>query len=598
MKGSESPVDGFKRAVTGAMRSLAAQPDLEVIFSTEAPTLKDKKARLPLPSRLLSADEVAAVRGTGDAYALRLAYHDEHLDEDIKPTAGNAAAIYEVVEQARVEAIGALVMPGVKDNLAAVLGARCKAHGLGEVKERTDATLLDVLSLMVRERLTGEAPPQIATRAVDLWRGVVEAKVGRELDRLKGRIGDQRSYGELTRAIISGLDLADERADEPEGDDEKTKDSEPVELEKESRTEDTASELEADQPRGQDSRDALELKRPHRPDLSFGDVERSDYRVFTTQFDETVGAEKLCTAEELTRLRNFLDQTLAPVQGVVARLANKLQRFLMAQQNSSWDFDLEEGVLDSARLSRVVVDPVHPLSFKTEREADFRDTVVTLLLDNSGSMRGRPIMIAAMCADILSRTLERCAVKVEILGFTTRTWKGGSSRERWVNAGKTAHPGRLNDLRHIIYKSADAPTRRTKRNLGLMIREGLLKENIDGEALIWAHGRLVARPEARRILMVISDGAPADDSTLSVNATNYLDRHLRQVIAEIENKSSVQLVAIGIGHDVTRYYRRAVTILDAEQLGGAMTEQLISLFAPDIVDRKLCGLAHSGRLAA
>ncbi len=327
-----------------------------------------------------------------------------------------------------------------------------------------------------------------------------------------------------------------------------------------------------------DTRRRKEGKRPWRPELPFSDVERWDYKVFTAQFDETVDAEDLCDSDELTRLRNFLDQQLQAMQGVVARLANKLQRLLMAKQNRTWDFDLEEGLLDTARLSRVVIDPMSPLSFKMERDMDFRDTVVTLLLDNSGSMRGRPIMVAAMCADILARTLERCAVKVEVLGFTTRAWKGGNARERWLNEGKPAQPGRLNDLRHIIYKAADVPGRRTRKNLGLMMREGLLKENIDGEALIWAHSRLIARPESRRILMVISDGAPVDDSTLSVNAGNYLDKHLRQVIGEIETKSNVELVAIGIGHDVTRYYRRAVTILDAEQLAGAMTDQLIDLF--------------------
>ncbi len=409
----------------------------------------------------------------------------------------------------------------------------------------------------------------------------------------------------MTRAILSGLELADEYVEEPEGDEETPEDSnqdasdseqeaesqesEPSQLETDAKDssetgEDETVDMKADLS-DQDSQETREGKRPMRPYLPFADADRWDYKVFTSQFDEIVNAEDLCDAEELTRLRNFLDQQLAPMQGLVARLANKLQRLLMAQQNRSWDFDLEEGILDSARLSRIVVDPMHPLSFKMEREMDFRDTVVSLLLDNSGSMRGRPIMVAAMCADILARTLERCAVKVEVLGFTTRAWKGGNARERWLNEGKPAHPGRLNDLRHIVYKSADVPGRRTRRNLGLMMREGLLKENIDGEALIWAHSRLIARPESRRILMVISDGAPVDDSTLSVNAGNYLDKHLRQVIAEIETKSPVELVAIGIGHDVTRYYKRAVTILDAEQLGGAMTDQLIELFAANLSER-------------
>ena len=596
---NENPSDPFKRAVAVAVRSIAGEPDLEVTFSPEAPMLRGKKARLPLPSRSLPAEEVAAVRGAGDGYALKLAYHEDGIDREMKPMGGDASAIFDAAEQARVEAIGALAMPGVKQNLAAILAMRCKAHGLGDVKEQIQAPLTDVLGLMVRERLTGEPPPAIAKRAVDLWRPFVEAKVGLDLDKLKDKIRDQRSFAKLTRSILTGLELAEEYVDEPEGEEEtpeetsqdqsdsddqsEGEENEPSQVETDQKEtsetgEDDTVDVKADMS-DQDSQETREGKRPMRPDLPFSDVERWDYKVFTSQLDEVVNAEDLCDAEELTRLRNFLDQQLAPVQGLVARLANKLQRLLMAQQNRSWDFDLEEGILDTARLSRVVIDPMHPLSFKMEREMDFRDTVVTLLLDNSGSMRGRPIMVAAMCADILSRTLERCAVKVEVLGFTTRAWKGGQSRERWLADGKPAHPGRLNDLRHIIYKAADVPGRRTRRNLGLMMREGLLKENIDGEALIWAHGRLMARPESRRILMVISDGAPVDDSTLSVNAGNYLDKHLRQVIAEIETKSPVELVAIGIGHDVTRYYRRAVTILDAEELGGAMTEQLIDLFA-------------------
>jgi cobaltochelatase CobT len=596
---TENPTDPFKRAVAGAVRSLAGDAELDVSFAPEQPSLRGKKVKLPLPSRALPAEEVAAVRGAGDAYALKLAHHNDALDKELKPLGGDAGAIYDAAEQARVEAIGANAMAGVKDNLAAILAMRCKAHGLGDVKEQIQAPLVDVIGLMVRERLTGEPPPKIARRAVDLWRPFVEAKAGVDLDKLKDAIVDQRAFGKLTRAILTDLELAEEFVDEPDGDDEQKDDTTQEQNESDDQSEseereessveteekdsseageDNTIEIKADST-DEEAQETKEGKRPMRPDLPFSDVERWDYKPYTKQFDETVNAEDLCDAEELSRLRNFLDQQLAPVQGLVARLANKLQRLLMAQQNRSWEFDLEEGLLDSARLTRVVIDPMHPLSFKMEHETDFRDTVVTLLLDNSGSMRGRPIMVAAMCADILSRTLERCAVKVEILGFTTRAWKGGNSRERWLADGKPANPGRLNDLRHIVYKGADVPGRRTRKNLGLMMREGLLKENIDGEALIWAHGRLMARPESRRILMVISDGAPVDDSTLSINAGNYLDKHLRQVIEEIETKSPVELVAIGIGHDVTRYYKRAVTILDAEQLGGAMTSQLISLFA-------------------
>ena len=413
---------------------------------------------------------------------------------------------------------------------------------------------------------------------------------------------DQKTFAKLTRTILKDLELSEDFANETEsegsdesGEPESEDGDENAEVSAESELsdaemsqpdseegEETATETQAEETaEPSDSQETDEGMKPWRPEQPFSHQNEWDYRVFTTQFDETVAATDLCDPDELTRLRNFLDQQLLAMQGVVARLANKLQRLLMAQQNRSWEFDIEEGLLDTARLPRIVIDPMFPLSFKREKEMVFRDTVVTLLLDNSGSMRGRPIMVAAMCADILARTLERCAVKTEILGFTTRAWKGGQSREKWIADGKPPHPGRLNDLRHIIYKAADEPWRRARRNLGLMMREGLLKENIDGEALMWAHNRTVARPEQRRILMVISDGAPVDDSTLSVNAGNYLERHLRNVIEDIEARSPVELVAIGIGHDVTRYYRRAVTIVDAEQLGGAMTDQLISLFVEE-----------------
>jgi len=605
---AENPVEPFKRAVGCAVRSLAGEPELEVTFSTEPPALKGLKARLPLPSRNLPPGEVAIVRGAGDAHALRLAYHEDKLHSQLRPSGPEAAALFEAAEQARVEAIGALAMQGVKENLSANLEARLVARGLGKAHDRSEASLADVLGLLVREKLTGEAPPHAVETAVALWRSHIEEKAGTDLARLEGALRDQKSFAKVTRAILRDLDMGDDLAEdaeedggendgEPEpqddeggeGSDSETAeqaamDAELTDAEGEA-DDDSAIEIDADKtsemPEAENPEDGM---RPMRPELPFSNQDQWGYRVYTAQFDETVSAEDLCDPDELTRLRNFLDQQLQAVQGLVSRLANKLQRLLLARQTRSWDYDLEEGILDTARLCRVIIDPMHPLSFKMERDTDFRDTVVTLLLDNSGSMRGRPIMVAAMCADILARTLERCAVKVEILGFTTRAWKGGQSREKWIAENKPPQPGRLNDLRHIVYKSADMPWRRARRNLGLMMREGLLKENIDGEALMWAHNRLIARSEQRRILMVISDGAPVDDSTLSVNAGNYLERHLRQVIDEIEGKSPVELTAIGIGHDVTRYYRRAVTIVDAEQLGGAMTDQLISLFEEDARD--------------
>lgn len=596
---NESPAEPFKRAVGTAVRALAGEPELEVNFSAEPPSLKGGKARLPLPSRNLPPNEVAIVRGAGDAYALRRAYHEDKIHDKYRPQSADAAAIFEAAEQARVEAIGALAMKGVAQNLSAGVEARVNQRGLAKARTRAEAPIADIVGLLVREKLTGEPPPENAKNAVDLWRPFIE-EAAKDFARLGDVLRDQKAFAKLTRTILKDLNFSEDNAADAEdnsddsgegdpesqegGDSEESSEQAEAELSDAEGEEGDESTTEMRTEQSEEMSDAQEPEegtRPWRPELPFSDQDQWGYHIHTTQFDEIIEAPDLCDAEELTRLRNFLDQQLQAMQGVVSRLANKLQRLLMAQQNCSWEFDLEEGLLDTSRLTRIIMDPMYPLSFKYEKDMTFRDTVVTLLLDNSGSMRGRPIMVAAMCADILARTLERCAVKTEILGFTTRAWKGGQSREKWIADGKPPHPGRLNDLRHIVYKAADEPWRRARKNLGLMMREGLLKENIDGEALMWAHNRIVSRPEQRKILMVISDGAPVDDSTLSVNAGNYLERHLRHVIDDIEGKSDVELTAIGIGHDVTRYYRRAVTIVDAEQLGGAMTEQLISLFAEE-----------------
>ena len=603
--GKEDTADPFKRALIAAMKTIAGEPELNVTFGTEAPGLAGKRAKLPQIPSDMPAHEVAIARGLADAYALRLANHDDGVHSRYMPEGRNARAVFEAVEQARVEAIGARLMPGMRQNLNAVTEDRY-AKKL-QTQQANKPPIEEALSLLLRERLTGDPPPENAKPIVELWRDVIEDKAGGKLDALKDLLDDQQAFAKLSRDVIASLDMGDELGEDPDdaNNEEENRDEEPEEGDAENSEERTESQAEsaeseeAEEGEG-DADDAMqdmaeidseqvpddsegeeepEGEEPFRPQLPFNNQPGADfYKVYTTQFDETIAAEDLCDSDELTRLRNYLDKQLASLQGVVARLANRLQRKLMAQQNRSWDFDLEEGLLDVSRLSRVLIDPLHALSFKAEKDTDFRDTVVTLLIDNSGSMRGRPITVAATCADVLARTLERCGVKVEILGFTTRAWKGGQARENWLANGKTATPGRLNDLRHIIYKSADMPWRRARRNLGLMMREGLLKENIDGEALIWAHNRLLARPEQRRIMMVISDGAPVDDSTLSVNSGNYLERHLRQVIGEIEGRSPVELIAIGIGHDVTRYYQRAVTIVDAEELGGAMTEKLAELF--------------------
>ncbi len=601
----ESPAETFKRALAHAARSLAEQPDLEVVFSGDGPNLTGHRAVLPHPPRELSGPETMRIRGLADQMALRVAHHNDKVHARAKPKSVEGAAVYEALEQARIEAIGANALVGVKENLGAVLEHAAQRKGLARVFDPAAAPMADIVSLMVRERLTGEPPPPSAKALVDAFRAEVEAKAGGDLDRLTGAVEDQKAFARIARSVIRDLDMGDDLSDAPdqdaeeeddpdgegegsddgEGETDDTPQSASLDDREKSRSEsedsesDTAeAEEDPDAEASEDELDVDEGDKPARPNAKDGGRPEPAYKVFTAVHDEIIAAEELCDPEELTRLRAYLDQQLASLSNVVSRLANRLQRKLLAQQNRSWTFDLEEGILDVARLTRVIVDPTAPLSFKQEEDTEFRDTVVSLLIDNSGSMRGRPIMVAAVCADILARTLERCGVKVEILGFTTRAWKGGASRDDWLKAGKPPMPGRLNDLRHIIYKSADAPWRRARKNLGLMMREGLLKENIDGEALMWAHQRLIGRTEVRRILMVISDGAPVDDSTLSVNSGHYLERHLRRVIAEIEAKSPAELIAIGIGHDVTRYYRRAVTIVDVEQLAGVITEQLAALF--------------------
>ncbi|TIQ92565.1 MAG: cobaltochelatase subunit CobT, partial [Mesorhizobium sp.] len=557
-----SEADSFKRAVTVCMRAIAGDKDLEVGFAKDRPALAGSRARLPeLPKKASKAD-IAITRGLGDSMALKRACHDTRIHTRLAPEGKQARAIYDAVEQARVEAIGSRAMQGVADNIGSMLEDKYARANLIDVKDRADAPIEEALALMVREKLTGRAVPKSGERMVDLWRPWVEEKASADLDGLSAKLDDQQAFARVVREMLASMEMAEELGDDqetedsedndenqPQGEEQSEEGGEDDSGSEQSQSDDTeassddeqaaeteASDATADDLSDDDDADAETPGEARRNDNPFTNLSKEiDYKVFTTAFDETVGAEDLCEEEELDRLRAFLDKQLANLSGVVGRLANRLQRRLMAQQNRSWDFDLEEGYLDPARLVRVVIDPMQPLSFKQERDTKFRDTVVTLVLDNSGSMRGRPITVAATCADILARTLERCGVSVEILGFTTRAWKGGQAREKWLKEGKPPNPGRLNDLRHIIYKSADHPWRRARRNLGLMMREGLLKENIDGEALLWAHNRLIARPEQRKILMMISDGAPVDDSTLSVNPGNYLDQfdHRAQMPFEI-----------------------------------------------------------------
>ncbi|MBE88371.1 MAG: cobaltochelatase subunit CobT [Rhodospirillaceae bacterium] len=607
MADNGSPLEQFKQATGAALRAIAERDDIEVAYSNEPPGLSGERARLPFPSRDLPADEVAHVRGEADAMALKLRHHDAAAHAKNRPGGEVAPMLYEALEEARCEALGARKMVGLGENLTAMHEDRYRRQGLHRVTDRTEATMPDAVRMMVREYLTGTPPPPAAEKVCELWKPWLKERIGQILGDLDDRIEDQVSYGETVRQLIQDLEIeismetpedgdpesGDEDQDESDSESDSDQDSDGASDENAEAMADAmeqaGGEEEFSDMMPEDGDDDMmpspgsdeegEPGTPWRPQNDLSNVPREPfYTAFTEQYDEVIPADELCDTEELNRLRQMLDQQLTNLQGMIGKLANRLQRRLMAKQMRSWEFDLEEGLLDTSRLDRVVTNPLYPLSFKIEHDMEFRDTVVTLLIDNSGSMRGRPITIAAMSADILARTLERCGVKVEILGFTTRAWKGGQSREKWIHDGKFANPGRLNDLRHIIYKAADAPWRRARKNLGLMLREGLLKENIDGEALMWAHDRLVGRPEQRRILMVISDGAPVDDSTLSVNPGNYLERHLRDVIEYIEQCSPVELAAIGIGHDVTRYYRRAVTIVDVDQLGGTMMDQLADLF--------------------
>ena len=598
----ESPLEQFKQVLTGTARALAHEPEVELAFTADAPSQAGKNFKVPMPGRLLPPDQVAEARGFADSFALKLKHHDAAHHAALRPSEVIAGAAFDAVENARVEALGSRNMAGIAANLGHALELKLRTDPISRAQAADEVPISTALSLIVRERLTGLPVPAGAAAGVDMLRGWIEENAGSDLDALALALDDQRAFAALTQSMLEHLNLtegdidpsdADEGGDDAEdsqdqdGDSEDEGEGESGQAEaraepQQGEGEETEADYDGEDMDDQDGADGemgddgMQPVTPQR--RNWDHLPQSDYKIWSTKYDETITAIELADEEELNRLRAYLDQQLSNLQSVVTKLANRLQRRLMAQQNRSWDFDQEEGMLDAARLARVIVSPGSSLSYKIERETQFRDTVVTLLIDNSGSMRGRPISIAAISADIMARTLERCGVKTEILGFTTRAWKGGQAREDWLAAGRQPMPGRLNDLRHIIYKKADEPWRHAKRNLGLMMREGLLKENIDGEALLWAHNRLIARAEDRRILMVISDGAPVDDSTLSVNHGGYLEQHLRKVIEMIETRSPVQLVAIGIGHDVTRYYKRAVTIMDVEQLGGTMIEQLAGLF--------------------
>ncbi|MFY0690878.1 MAG: cobaltochelatase subunit CobT [Paracoccaceae bacterium] len=625
MAQNDNPAEPFKKALADATKTLANDPELGVAFTVDPPGMSNDQVRLPQVTRRMTKEEVLLARGTADAYALRRRFHNPQTNQKYEPQGNMARDLYDAMETARCEAMGARAMPGTAGNIDAKISAEATRKGYEQITEPAQAPLSVAAGYLIRHLATGRDLPPGAQNVMNLWKDFIEQSAGGTLSDLQEVLDDQQAFARFARQVIDDLGYGDQLGDDPDDIDEDQEDSaendeqqqeedDQSNADKEDNSEDEDASPEQSQDEQQDASQAT-VQLDDMADAEMGDEAEMPegeapleppappphseadptYTVYTTEFDEEIRAEELAEPAELERLRAYLDQQLEPLKGAVSRLANKLQRRLQAQQNRSWEFDLEEGILDAGRLARVVANPTTPLSFKVEKDTEFRDTCVTLLLDNSGSMRGRPISIAAICADVLARTLERCQVKTEILGFTTRAWKGGQSREGWLGEGRPQQPGRLNDLRHIIYKPADAPWRRTRENLGLMMKEGLLKENIDGEALEWAHRRMLGRPESRKVLMVISDGAPVDDSTLSVNPANYLEKHLRDVIAMVEKRRAVELIAIGIGHDVTRYYDRAVTITDVEQLAGAMTEQLAALFDSDARARaRVMGIKRAG----
>ena len=624
MQNNDNPADPFKKALAETTKVMADDAELSVTYSVDPPGSTNDSIRLPQVSRRLTEQEVRLARGTADALALRHKFHDVSTFDRYVPQGQMARDIYDAMETARCEAVGARAMPGTHTNIDAKIENEALRQGFGDIREASQAPLATAAGYLVRHLATGRDLPPDAANVMNLWRDFIEGQTGGSLGSIEEILADQAEFAKFTRKIIHDLGYGDQLGDDPDFEDEDAEDQAEADEDQDDQPDSSGEDDDAEEQddanpeQSQDKQQDASTAQVSMDDMADSDMGEEmelpegeapleppapqpvsdadpQYMVYRTEFDEEIRAEDLADPQELERLRAYLDQQLEPLKGAVSRLANKLQRRLQAQQNRSWEFDLEEGTLDAGRLARVIANPTTPLSFKVEKDTEFRDTCVTLLLDNSGSMRGRPISIAAICADVLARTLERCSVKVEILGFTTRAWKGGQSREEWLAEGRPQGPGRLNDLRHIIYKSADAPWRRARPNLGLMMKEGLLKENIDGEALEWAHRRMAVRHESRKILMVISDGAPVDDSTLSVNPANYLEKHLRDVIAMAEKRRQVELLAIGIGHDVTRYYDRAVTITDVEQLAGAMTEQLAALFESDARARaRVMGLKRTG----
>ena len=585
MASKNSQSETIKEAVTAATRAISGNKELEINFGGMG-------SSLPHPPKTLK--ELSAYRGKADS----LACVEKYRDKSVRIASNNEKvnSLIKVMEDSRVEILGSMNYPGIATNIKSKFDDKCKLYESFEDHE-------DHLEIALETWLRNLCLPDIESSKSSLflkyWGKVFDNQEIELKERLIESLNDQSKFQEIAEDFLKNLnidqeeseqeesDLEDENEQEEESASESGEDEESQESESSPEQDNQEGDEETDADSGDIDEDAIVdenqeiMTNQSWLESLVGQTSTFSYKVYSRNFDEEIKAEDLCSPEELQRLRKHLDQLMGPSKATISKLAHRLQRFLMAQQNRSWEFNKEEGMLDSARLHKIITDPLTPLTYKIEKDTEFRDTSVSLLVDSSGSMRGRSMTVAAICADIISTTLERCNVKTEVLGFTTKQWKGGESRKMWMENGKPENPGRLNDIRHIIFKSADTPWRRGQKNFGLMLREGLLKENVDGEALIWAHDRLARRTEQRKILMVISDGAPVDDSTLSTNPTNFLDLHLRQVIHSIETQSDINLIAIGIGHDVTRYYKNAVTIHRAEELGGAMLEQLTDLFKVD-----------------
>ena len=585
----------FKSAVSSAVKVISEKFDLEIKFGTN---ISSKKNSLNLPEvlSLKNLQDFTNLRAFADSEALKIKYTDKKIYLKNEPEGTIGKSLYAIAEKVRYEKIGSDKLKGIKNNITKCYENKFKNKKIEEIKTEADVPITESFELYMRSHFFKIKPNKATKKILSYWQDLFDKNLKKKLKELDDCLENQSKFNHIVSEMINKLDFADTNSKEKEEQKETQKNKSSSENDsgennqanKEEENQENEYNFNIDDAdiNSMNENDSLNqnetkeikgdpnLKKRYQKNLF-----KDNYKIFTNEYDEIKEAEELENEEEIIRLRKNLDQQLINLQNVIAKLANKLQRLLLASQNRSWEFDLEEGMLDASKLSRVIIDPLHHLSYKIEKKTEFKDTVVTLLIDNSGSMRGRPISVAAICADILSRTLERCSVKVEILGFTTKNWKGGKSREKWNLSNKPANPGRLNDLRHIIYKSADKPWRLSKKNLGLMLKEGLLKENIDGEALLWAFKRIVTRKEERKILMIISDGAPVDDSTLSVNSGDYLEKHLKQTVKWIEENSNIEVLAVGIGHEVTRYYKRAIKIADVQELGDVMINQLTKLFS-------------------